>query len=232
MSLCANVLNQITSPIQRGPLQKADLEFLQSITSEKLADVVPTSAETAIVDILVGSDYFWNIVDVERIVLPSGLLLLSSKLGYLLTGKFMDPKANTKHGDHQLSTCFVMTQMNQSVTELNLFSVVDSSINKSPNLSDLWSLDAIGINDPVHFDDNDKALKQFNNTIYYDGRQYQIAWPWKSSEIILPENYDVAYGRIKSLSRRFQADRNLLQQYDDTLQSQLKQGIIEKGSKN
>ena len=112
MSLCANVLNQITSPIQRGPLQKADLEFLQSITSERLADVVPISAETAIIDILVGSDYFWNIVDVERIVLPSGLLLLSSKLGYLLTGKFMDPKVNTKPGDYQLSTCLVMTQMN------------------------------------------------------------------------------------------------------------------------
>ena len=111
---------------------------------------------------------------------------------------------------------------------MNLFSVVDSSINKSPNLKDLWSLDAIGIIDPVHLDDNDEALEQFNNTIYYDGRRYQIAWPWKSSETILPENYDVAYGRIKSLSRRFQADRNLLQQYDDILQSQLKQGIIEK----
>ena len=39
MSLHANVLNQITSPIlnQRGPLQKANLEFLQSITSEKVA---------------------------------------------------------------------------------------------------------------------------------------------------------------------------------------------------
>ncbi|XP_065893441.1 uncharacterized protein [Dysidea avara] len=33
---------------------------------------------------------------------------------------------------------------------------------------------------------------------------------------------------MKSLSRRFQADRTLLQQYDDILQSQLKQGIIEK----
>ena len=79
----------------------------------------------------------------------------------------MDPKANTKNGDNQLSTCLVMTQMNQSVIELNLFSVIDSSINKSHNLSDLWSLDVIGINDPVHLDDNDKALD--NNTVYYDG---------------------------------------------------------------
>ena len=44
MSLCANVINQVTSTIQRGPLQGADLEFLQLITSGKLADVIPTSA--------------------------------------------------------------------------------------------------------------------------------------------------------------------------------------------
>ena len=65
MSLCANVINQITNLIQRGLLQREDLEFLQSITSQKLADVIPTSAETAIFDILVGSDYFWNIVDAK-----------------------------------------------------------------------------------------------------------------------------------------------------------------------
>ena len=38
----------------------------------------------------------------------------------------------------------------------------------------------------------------------------------------------MAYGRIKSLSQRFQADRTLLQKYNEVLQSQLKQGIIEK----
>ena len=32
VSLHANVLNQITSPVQRGPLQQSNLEFLQSIT--------------------------------------------------------------------------------------------------------------------------------------------------------------------------------------------------------
>jgi len=32
LNLQANVLNQITSPIQRGPLQQLDLEFLQLIS--------------------------------------------------------------------------------------------------------------------------------------------------------------------------------------------------------
>ena len=169
MNLHANVLNQITSPIQRGPLQQLDLEFLKSISPEKFADVVPGSAKTATIDILFGSDYFWNIVDVGRIILPSGLLLLSSKLGYLLTGKFMDPNDDVKLNKKQLLTCFVMTQMNQSVPELNLFSTVDSVTHRSPNLSDLWSLDAIGISDSPYLSDDDKALDQFNKTIYYDG---------------------------------------------------------------
>jgi len=53
-----NVLTQITSPIQRGPLKRSDLKFLQSISHEKLADVIPDSADTDTIDILIGSDYF------------------------------------------------------------------------------------------------------------------------------------------------------------------------------
>ena len=121
----------------------------------------------------------------------------------------MDPKREVKPND-QLSTCFVMTQMNQSVHELNLFSTADTAVNKNPCLKDLWSLDAIGICDSAYLNDNDEALEQFNNTICYDGERYQIAWPWKSCEPDLHENYDVAYGRIRSLSRRFQANKTLL----------------------
>ena len=87
----------------------------------------------ATIDILVGSDYFWSVVEVGQIALPSGLLFLSSKLSYLLTGKFMDPKGDVKPDDHQLSTCFVMSQ-NQSVHELNLFSTADTVINKNPRI--------------------------------------------------------------------------------------------------
>jgi len=43
------------------------------------------SADTAAIDVLI------SFVDNEWIVLPSGLFLLSSKFGYLLTGKFVDP---------------------------------------------------------------------------------------------------------------------------------------------
>jgi len=47
---------------------QTDIEFLKAITPGKLAGI---SSPT--VDILLGSDYFWRIVDGGRIVLPSGL---------------------------------------------------------------------------------------------------------------------------------------------------------------
>ena len=95
MLLHANVVPEITGPVQRGPLLHGDLDFLRLIEPGQLADSVPETGNTSTVDILVGSDYFyfWEILEGERVNLSSGLLLLSSKFGYILTGKYYDPKA-------------------------------------------------------------------------------------------------------------------------------------------
>ena len=62
LPLHANVVNKITGPIQRG---QADLEFLVSISPEKMADTVPKTSEPVNIDLLIGSDYFWNILETE-----------------------------------------------------------------------------------------------------------------------------------------------------------------------
>ena len=178
--LQANVLQQITGPIQRGPLHQADVEFLQAITPERLADSIPVQSDLAPIDILLGSDYFWSVIEGERIILPSGLLLLSSKLGYILTGRYLDP---TKRDVDKISSCLVMSQ------------------NDNPCLSDLWDLETIGISDPIHVRDDDRALSKFNSTICYQEGRYFITWPWRSEEVELPENFSIAFGRMKSLSR-------------------------------
>ena len=82
--------------------------------------------------------------------------------------------------------------------------------NDSPCLSDLWNLDTIGICDPVHIKDDDRALDKLNNTICYQEGQYFITWPCKSDDDELPENFYVAFGRMKSLSHRLQAHKMLL----------------------
>jgi len=104
-----------------------------------------------------------------RVVLPSGLLLLSSRLGYIITGRFYDHTGCDK----------------QIVSSCAITSVADNHC-----LSDLWNLDRIGISESFEVKDDDKALEQFNNTVCYKEGRYFVTWPWKPN-IDLPERFDV-----------------------------------------
>lgn len=73
LPLHANVISQITGPIQRGPLQSSDMDFLLVISVDKLADSIPGDSKADSVDLLIGSDYFWTIVGLEKLTLPSNL---------------------------------------------------------------------------------------------------------------------------------------------------------------
>ena len=191
-----------------------------------MADTFPSNSEPSNADLLIGSDYFWSILGTEKVILPSGLYLISSKIGYILTGKYSDP-------DHMsckshISTCFVMTQVNHTLSEVSLFSSSDDTITKSPNIEDFWRLETIGIGDSLDQLDDDRALEQFNSSVCFENSRYYIKWPWKYDSFDLPENLDIAIGRIKSLARRFNRDKSLLMKYDEVISSQITQGIIEK----
>ena len=60
MTLYPNVLKPITSSIQRSPLVQKDLEFLRAIPTKRMAEHIPDILESTTVDLLIGSDYFWD----------------------------------------------------------------------------------------------------------------------------------------------------------------------------
>ena len=65
---------------------------------------------------------------------------MSSKIGYIPTGKYMDADNDKSSSQQQVSTCFVMIQVNCTVPEMNLLSSSDTSVTKNPNIEDFWSL--------------------------------------------------------------------------------------------
>ena len=69
LQLHANVVHKIAGPIQRGPLQLSDIEFLLSISPEKMADTVLENSEPTNIDLLIGSDYFWNILGTGKVTM-------------------------------------------------------------------------------------------------------------------------------------------------------------------
>ena len=61
---------------------------------------------------------------------------------------------------------------------------------------------------------------------FSDGR-YQVTWPWKGDEFSLSDNYSAAMARMKMFIHRLKADKDLLHKYDEIIQQQVKNVIIE-----
>jgi len=78
LQLHANVVEQITGPVHRGPLQSGDMDILLTISPDKLADTIPRNGEPSHVDLLIGSDYvflvnYWYRKDHFTIWIVSGV---------------------------------------------------------------------------------------------------------------------------------------------------------------
>ena len=73
-----------------------------------------------------------------------------------------------------------------------------------PDLEPFWSLEAIGITDSPQLCEDDQALVNFQKTVKYEDNRYFVTWPWKEQNHIMPENYQLAVGRLKSMLGRLQ----------------------------
>jgi len=223
LAMFANVLPQITNGIQRTPLLQKDIEFLKILPKEKLADFIPCTLETTQIDLLIGSDYFWNIVGGDKIVLPSGMFMLPSTLGYVITGRYPNPV----HQGGNPSTLLAATRLNPVEDYHSVCCSVNISLDKHLDLEKFWSLESIGITDPIDGKCDDEILEKFDKTVGFVNGRYQVTFPWKSDKSELPDNSGVALRRLKSLVHRLKGDSSLLQSYNNVIQQQLSLGIIE-----
>ena len=87
-------------------------------------------------------------------------------------------------------------------------------VDKNPDLERFWSLETIGIKDPMSKESDEEAIEKFCSTIKFEERKYQVSWPWKLSGICVSDNFEVAIRRMKSFVRRLQSDADLLKIYD------------------
>ena len=172
----ANVIPDITGSIYRGSTPPEDEAFLRDLSPGMLADCLPSDQDDAKVDLLIGSDLFWDLVSSDRIVLPSGLLLLSSKLGYILTGK-----CNTAQPAKEVGTLIAHTPVLQSGLIPTYTACADSCVSSSPNLTDFWSLETIGIKDDPSPSPDDQIGQDFENSVRFEDGRYEVRWPWKDN---------------------------------------------------
>ena len=222
-TLTVNIVPQITGSITRVPMDAEEIKTLHDID---LADSLPNGSDSS-VHFLVGNDYYSDFIGGEKRELKPGLYALSSKFGWILSGRHGRKDANTH--ESTLLAPSLPTVPSMSFDTVSQCEHISPDFLSDPkvNLERFWDLETLGIKDPIKETNNDKALQNFNETIFMEDNRYQVTWPWKEDTPHLPVNKDLAFGRLKSIFKRLNNDPENLQRYDGIIRDQLKQNIIE-----
>ena len=129
-----NTVPVVTHSITKSPLGWLDTSFIQKMVSDgkvALADKMQTKESRVHPDILIGQDYYHQLVgEGMKIQLPSaGLYLIPSKFGYLVGGR------TAPHTTGQSAHVGCVTLQEDSHEE-----------SKLPDLDDLWRLECENVN--------------------------------------------------------------------------------------
>eukprot|EP00117_Sycon_ciliatum_P031101 scpid25928/ scgid24391/ len=193
--------------MKRLPLS---LEKNPCLRKMALAEPIAVEPEVVKVDILIGSDFYYDIIGTDHVQLDDGLILLDTKLGLIPTGRVgqdRDPDARV----------FMVDAGDLAASDFDL--------------RKFWSLEEIGIKDEVDLpvDKDHAVLREFEDKVQFVNGRYVVHWPWKDSGEMenLPENFELSFGHLKSLVNRISKTPEVLQKHDDTIRDQLAAGIIE-----
>ena len=142
-SICtvtANVVPSITGNIQRGPTNLSSVQDRENLVKQyALADTLPCERESSTIELLIGSDYYLDLILPQKVEIQPGLYLLASKLGWLISGR----TSKYTYDKHEETNMLVLTYGTGIVSETNLYTNVDKSLPTKANLEDFWKLKTI-----------------------------------------------------------------------------------------
>ena len=75
--------------------------------------------------------------------------------------------------------------------------------------------------------DDQEAKAFFDRTTQLVDNRYKVRWPWKQISAVLPDNYALAFGRMRSLSMHMASDQHFLVKFHEEMSGQLKMGVVE-----
>ncbi|UYV80075.1 hypothetical protein LAZ67_18001599 [Cordylochernes scorpioides] len=167
--ICARI-----PPIPRGRL-------LYKLKRKKIY-IHPSNFRNEEIDILIGSDYFGQLLTGKVVHLGEDLTAVETKLGWTLMGQ--SP---------------VVCKEDKVQIALNMLVARN-------NLKDLWELDVLGIQDPIEVVSKKKRetelREHFIKNIKRDEDQrYSVALPWKCERNNIPSNLEIAQRRLEACTK-------------------------------
>ena len=105
----------------------------------------------------------------EKIVLSPGLYLISSKFGWILTGRYKDEEK----GPHQTTLFSLLCPIDSAFDTFSTFEP-DPQFSSKLKIEDFWNLETIGIKEPFRETGDDLALQRLNESVRFENNRYHV----------------------------------------------------------
>ena len=203
-------ITALNFPIICSPLtERVNIQDYPHLQELELADSVESPDS---IDILIGSDHYWDFVTGETIRGDFGPIAVRSKLGWLLSG----PTNNSQNETNVVSNLVISGGP-------HLSNGAKESDEMADMLKRFWDVESLGIVDT----DCESELVKRKGEITFNGSHYEVDLPWKDDCLPLSNNYGMCVTRLRSLHSKLKSEPNLLKEYDNIIQEQRKNRIVE-----
>jgi hypothetical protein len=195
------VLPTITSTLGGLTIQRTEFNIPHNV---KLAD--PQFYQSQDIDILIGADKFWDLLNKNRLKLSNGAYLNDTKLGWIISGPIS----------------FLDTQQSKHF-QCNLSQSIDSQLRK------FWELEEIFTPLDTRTDEERACEEHFikNTTRNIDGR-FCVRIPFKKDPRALGESYSMAEKRFLALEHRLKRNFNYKNLYTEFIHEYIRLGHMSK----
>eukprot|EP00731_Ephydatia_muelleri_P015789 Em0009g213a len=167
------------------------------------------------VGVLIGVDQYWKIVTGKVVKGIAGPTAIETAFGLILSGPV--PGLTLEPAVTCLSTVHLM-KVDASVCS----SLKEEIANLEGRLQAFWELDTLGIKES-----DTSVYDNLIESVSFQDSRYCVRLPWKSPRVTLPDNFDLSQKHLFNLLKRLRQTPHILAQYDETIQEQIRRGIVE-----
>lgn len=204
VSMSLHVVPTICEPLSCQPIT-ASVEANDRLMGLDLADSADGCSRLP-VDILIGSDYYWDLVTGSICRSEKGPTAIHTKLGWVLSGPTLSSSSVLCSSTHIMTTTHLLRVDGQPIESTQL----------AEQLRSFWELESLGIHEEERTPYDEFVI----NITFQDGC-YKVSLPWKEFHEPLADNYQLSVKRLKGLLQRLKHDPEILKEYNWTIEEQL-----------
>ncbi|EYC41341.1 hypothetical protein Y032_0573g167 [Ancylostoma ceylanicum] len=210
LAVLLKIRNCLFNSIRSPQLSSQDTEFIQDFGFDLPFYHI---AATVVPDVLIGIDYFWNIVTQEASVcLPSGLVFTHTRFGTVVSG----------------ASSFL--QGISPTTSTGIYQSFEDDEDEEDDVSRLWNLERLGTthsHGDEHTTVNTRVLEEFEGTSEVSEGYLYVRFPWKDPHPQPGDNKQLAHCRLIDQYHRLRQNPAVWSSYCAAIQQHLDSGFIE-----